>query len=89
MAYVIVSDMCQRAGDCADICPTESIHMVEGSAEWPKYYINPDTCIECGACQAECPNDAIVDADEAKKNYPADMAKNAKFFTDGPGKDMM
>jgi len=86
MAYVILVDKCKRAGDCADICPTESIHAVEGNDEWSKYYINPETCIECGACMAECPNDAIVDPDDAA-DYPDDVKLNADFYTKGPGKD--
>jgi len=60
MAYVI-TDICERAGVCVDVCPTDSIHAVEGDAAWPTYYINPDTCISCGACAAECPNEAIFD----------------------------
>jgi len=42
MAYVITS-LCERAGLCVDVCPTDSIHFVEGDSEWPTYYINPET----------------------------------------------
>ena len=78
MAYVI-TDACERAGLCVDVCPTDSIHFVEDDADWPTYYINPDTCISCGACMAECPNEAIFDEDEA-----ADFADiNTDFYTKG------
>jgi len=89
MAYVIVTDLCERAGDCAPICPTDSIHFVEGDEEWPKYYINPDTCIDCGACYAECPNEAIFPEDEVPDEYMDDIEKNVAFFTEGPGQDFV
>lgn len=84
MAYVII-DSCERAGLCVDVCPTDSIHAVEGNADWPTYYINPDSCIDCGACAAECPHDAIVDEDEAG----VFAAINENFFASGPGKDLV
>ena len=54
MAYVITSK-CARKGACVTVCPTDSIHFVDGDGAWPTYYINPDSCIDCGACEAECP----------------------------------
>ena len=84
MAYVI-TDLCKRAADCVDVCPTDSIHAVEGDAKWPTYYINPDTCISCGACVVECPHDAIVDEDDGEDFVDV----NANFFTAGPGKDII
>jgi len=88
MAYVITG-LCERAGACADVCPTDSIHFVEGDSAWPHYYINPDTCIDCGACAAECPNEAIFPDDDVPAEYEAFVAKNASFFTKGPGKDLI
>ena len=88
MAYVITS-MCKLAGDCVEVCPTESIHFVEDDAEWPYYYINPDTCIDCGACAAECPNEAIFSEDEVPEEHFDDIQKNADFYTSGPGKDLI
>jgi len=67
MAYVITRK-CERAGLCADVCPTDSIHWVDDDPEWPTYYINPDTCIECGACEAECPNEAIFTKTTCPRN---------------------
>lgn len=88
MAYVITA-LCERDGLCADVCPTDSIHFVDGDSEWPIYYINPDTCIDCGACAAECPNEAIF----ADMDLPDEYAKyadiNAAFYAKGPGADLV
>ncbi len=88
MAYVITA-LCERAGLCVDVCPTDSIHFVDGDTEWPIYYINPDTCIDCGACAAECPNEAIF----ADMDLPSEYAKyadiNAAFYAKGPGADLV
>jgi ferredoxin--NADP+ reductase len=91
MAYVIVAALCERAGACAEVCPTDSIHAVEGDAEWPVYYINPDTCIECGACETECPNEAIYHEDDVEdvEEYDGDIERNEAFFIDGPGADLV
>ncbi len=88
MTYVITS-LCERVGDCAPICPTESIHTVEGNADWPYYYINPDTCIDCGACVAECPNEAIFADYDLPDEYEEFAEINAAFFTEGPGQDLV
>jgi len=88
MSYVITRK-CRRAGDCVPVCPTDSIHFVEGDSEWPTYYINPDTCIECGACAAVCPCEAIFYEDDVPAEYKGDTARNAAFFESGPGKDLV
>ncbi|MGC9398069.1 MAG: 4Fe-4S dicluster domain-containing protein [Anaerolineae bacterium] len=88
MAYVI-TDLCERAGDCVAVCPTDSIHFVDDNPEWPTYYINPDTCIDCGACYAECPNEAIFPEDEVPEEYLDDIDENIAFFTEGPGQDLV
>ncbi len=89
MAYVI-TELCERAGLCVDVCPTGSIHTLpEPTDEWPLYYINPDTCIDCGACMAECPNEAIFVEDDVPDKYVDDIKKNVAFFETGPGKDMV
>jgi ferredoxin--NADP+ reductase len=88
MSYVITGK-CERAGLCVDVCPTDSIHAVEGDSAWPFYYINADTCIECGACETECPNEAIYYEDDVPNEYTADIQKNIDFFETGPGKDLV
>jgi ferredoxin len=40
-------------------------------AEWPWFYIDPDTCIDCGACVPECPYEAIFEEDEVPSDYTA------------------
>ncbi len=84
MAYVI-TPLCERAGLCVDVCPTDSIHFVDDDSDWPLYYINPDTCIDCGACAAECPNEAIYMADDEPEEYADYVAINADFYLSGPG----
>jgi NAD-dependent dihydropyrimidine dehydrogenase PreA subunit len=84
MAYVI-TPLCERAGLCVDVCPTDSIHFVDGNSDWPLYYINPETCIDCGACAAECPNEAIFMADDEPAEYADYVAINENFFLSGPG----
>ena len=88
MAYVI-TDLCKRARLCVDVCPTDSIHCVDGDPDWPTYYISPDSCIDCGACEAECPEEAIFADDEVPGEYPESVSKNETFFTEGPGKDLV
>jgi len=59
MAYVI-TDKCEKCGDCVEECPVEAISEGED-----KYTIDPDTCVDCGTCAEVCPADAIVPEDEA------------------------
>ena len=59
MAYVI-TDKCEKCGDCVEECPVEAISEGED-----KYTIDADTCVDCGTCAEVCPADAIVPEDEA------------------------
>jgi ferredoxin--NADP+ reductase len=88
MPYVI-TELCARDGACAEVCPVECIVAgPEGDAEWGMaYFIDPDTCIDCGACEPECPENAIFPDDEVPEEYAAWPAKNAAFFSEGPGYD--
>lgn len=88
MAYVI-TPLCERAGLCVDVCPTDSIHFVEDDSDWPIYYINPETCIDCGACAAECPNEAIFMDMDVPDEYADYEEINANFFVSGPGADLV
>jgi ferredoxin len=88
MTHVITSK-CARVGACVDVCPTDSIHAVEDNAEWPTYYISPDSCIDCGACLDECPEEAIFVDDDTPAEFQALIAKNEEFFTEGPGKGLV
>jgi len=84
MAYVI-TPICERAGLCVDVCPTDSIHFVDGDSDWPIYYISPETCIDCGACAAECPNEAIFADMDLPEEYASYVDVNSDFYAKGPG----
>lgn len=87
MAHVITA-LCQLDGACVEVCPVECIVPgKEDDATWNHYFIDPETCIDCGSCVAECPYDAIFEEDDVPDEYAADVAKNAAFYTDGPGYD--
>ena len=51
-------DVCKRCRSCIEVCPTESISMVDEHA-----FIDVESCIECGSCEAECPEGAISEGD--------------------------
>ncbi len=59
MAYVI-TDKCEKCGDCVEECPVEAISEGED-----RYVIDPDTCVDCGTCAEVCPVGAAVPEDEA------------------------
>jgi ferredoxin len=85
MTHVITS-LCVRAGDCVEVCPVECIVPgPKGDADWPLFYIDPDTCIDCGACVSVCPPEAIFPDDEVPAEYEGDKDLNTRFFTEGPG----
>ena len=88
MPYVITA-LCSRDGACAEVCPVECIVKgPEGDPEWGMaYFIDPDSCIDCGACEPECPESAIFPDDEVPDEYQDWIAKNAAFYSDGPGYD--
>ena len=60
----IITGLCLRDGACVEVCPVECIIPGQPEAEWPWYYIDPDTCIDCGACIPECPFEAIFTEEE-------------------------
>jgi ferredoxin--NADP+ reductase len=84
MTHVITA-LCIRDGACVEVCPVECIVQGEPEAEWPWFYIDPDTCIDCGACVPECPVEAIFPEDDLPEEHVEATAKNAEFFTIGPG----
>ncbi len=60
----IITGLCLRDGACVEVCPVECIIPGKPEAEWPWYFIDPDTCIDCGACIPECPFEAIFPEEE-------------------------
>jgi NAD-dependent dihydropyrimidine dehydrogenase PreA subunit len=69
---------CKRCIICVEVCPVECIVPGLPIAEWPWYYIDPDTCIDCGACIPECPYEAIFPEDEVPTAY---TAKGTEYLT--------
>jgi ferredoxin len=65
----IITSLCLRDGACVQVCPVECIIPGQPAAEWPWYFIDPDTCIDCGACVPECPYEAIFIQEEVPKTY--------------------
>lgn len=82
----VITRLCIRAGDCVEVCPVECIVPgPRGDADWPYFYIDPDSCIDCGACAAFCPVEAIFPEDEVPAEYAPDIGENVRFFNAGPG----
>jgi ferredoxin len=67
----IITALCLRDSGCVDVCPVECIVPGKPEAEWPWFYIDPDTCIDCGACIPECPFEAIFTEDEVPSAFEA------------------
>lgn len=65
----IITSLCLRDGACVEVCPVECIVPGQPEAEWPWYFIDPDTCIDCGACVPECPFEAIFIEEEVPNAY--------------------
>jgi ferredoxin len=65
----IITSLCLRDGACVEVCPVECIVPGKPEAQWPWYFIDPDTCIDCGACVPECPFEAIFPEDEVPAAY--------------------
>ena len=68
----IITSLCLRDGACVEVCPVECIVGGEPEAEWPWFYIDPDTCIDCGACIPECPFEAIFVEEDVPDSYEFD-----------------
>lgn len=71
MTHVITS-LCLRDGGCVNVCPVECIVPGQPQAEWPLFYIDPETCIDCGACIPECPVGAIFPRAEVPDDFVAE-----------------
>jgi ferredoxin len=82
MSHYITS-LCLADGACADVCPVECIVKGKPEAEWPWYYIDPNTCIDCGACVPECPYEAIFPEAEVPAAY--EMKAGQKLMLHGEG----
>ncbi len=54
MRMKINETKCRGCGTCSQVCPSQTITVMEGKAR-----INPRYCMDCGTCMAACPNNAI------------------------------
>lgn len=57
-----VNDACTGCGTCAQVCPTETIHMVDDRPVW-----SGDSCTQCLACLHRCPTHAAQYGDKTEK----------------------
>lgn len=55
MSAKVENEKCTGCAACKDICPVESITIVDDVA-----VVDEDTCIDCGQCVDECPTSAIT-----------------------------
>jgi ferredoxin len=78
--FYVIAEPCVgvKDGSCAAVCPIPDC--IQGDADSPQLYINPDECIGCGLCQTECPVDAIFASDELPEKWLSFTAKNAAYF---------
>ena len=49
----MITDKCVGCGTCAEVCPTNTIRMVNGIPIW-----EGDACTQCLACLNRCPQEA-------------------------------
>lgn len=59
MPIIIDFEKCDGCGDCVEVCPTESITLVQDKA-----HFDPEDCVDCEACVEACPNEAITMVEE-------------------------
>ena len=74
----IITSLCLRDSGCVEVCPVECIVPGVPQAEYPWYYIDPDTCIDCGACVPECPYAASFPESDVPAAY---TAKGGEFIS--------
>ena len=56
MAYRILTDKCNRCGECVEECPMDAI----SADATDKHSIDPDACTDCGSCADACQAGAIT-----------------------------
>ena len=76
----IITSLCLRDGACVEVCPVECIVAGKPEAQWPWFFIDPDTCIDCGACVPECPVSAIFPESDLKEEWKIFTGKNADYY---------
>jgi len=67
---------CVGCGICVEICPADTIDMVNEHAE-----IDMDNCIRCGTCHSACPENAVKhDSEKIPDEVEANIAKTKEFM---------
>ena len=81
--FYVIAEPCigVKDGACVAACPIPGC--IQGDADSPQLYINPDECIGCGACESECPVGAIFPDDELPEKWLSFIETNADYFTKG------
>ena len=83
----VITGLCIRDGGCVTVCPVECIVPGKPQAEWPLFYIDPETCIDCGACIPECPVGAIFPLAEVPEDFVAEGHERLIMPEGTPGYD--
>ena len=76
----IITSLCLRDGACVDVCPVECIVAGKPEADWPWFFIDPNTCIDCGACVPECPFEAIFPEAEVPASFAMKPKQELQLF---------
>lgn len=56
----VVDNTCTSCGKCVEVCPLETISLVQGKPLWKK------ACTQCAGCINICPVGAITDGEKSK-----------------------
>lgn len=78
-SLVVNETWCKGCRICVDLCPTNTLEMIEARDRWEGAIVkvvNMDACNGCGLCEVQCPDFAIsVTAPEKKKSVKTAEAK--------------
>lgn len=72
MKEIVKNELCCGCGVCENICPSNSITMVNDKKGFYYPLINTEICIECGLCKEHCP--IINEQKTDKVNFPRTFA---------------
>jgi ferredoxin-type protein NapF len=67
LAGAVFAKACSRCGECAQVCPTRIIVIVDGH---PEVDFRRGECSFCGACAAACKDRALLRPDDQTLPWP-------------------